>query len=96
MSGGSRASALPLDITKADSVNAGVAKCAAEYGRIDILREHPGSERSQAPARVYGRRVGPSGGHQPQRKLSASQKPWRRDGKKAGALFLRRPFDRFW
>ncbi len=39
--GGSRATALSLDITKADSVNAGVAKCRAEYGRIDVLVSTP-------------------------------------------------------
>lgn len=38
---GSRAAALSLDITKPDSVNAGVAKCTAEYGRIDVLVSTP-------------------------------------------------------
>lgn len=37
----SRAAAYPLDITKTESVNAGVARCTAEFDRIDVLVSTP-------------------------------------------------------
>lgn len=41
VNGEGRAAAISLDITNPDSVKAGIAKCTAEYGRIDVLVSTP-------------------------------------------------------